>query len=359
MATHKAYTWGGKGLRLVDLLSIEERKQILDFLDNTSAFAAKHVRGDASEFLSNANRMRVIDDYDNLILRPAPARSLEMAGYKVTMAMDGRRAVIPSTEATPIRGSYAPGSKSVDVIAQEFIDGLRAEGTMVEQASARAHKIVFVSRDFAEYLRENGELVKTIGMDVDGDPAFIWPAKTDGDVQRAVQNFHLATFGANEPDGGAIAQMAKVKTPKQYAAWSTGLADQWRLMETLREQVLKASLEMTSGAFSDKEAGGRMRVAISAFQQAYQMLAEDAVTGVPRLETANQLMEVGASLRYAGMYLDNAPIVEPKVSRLIGDATEVSLAIIDDVHHLHARHENAAERERISGQSIGMSAGLA
>lgn len=353
----KSHTWEGKGLRLVDLLDAEERKAVLGFLGSERRFRAEHIVGDAAEFLKNANAHGLLDDYDDLVIRQAWERTLENMGYVVATAMDGRRDVIKVGEQAPLRGTIAPGSRSDSQVAHDYIIGLQAQGTAaVYPVTQRAQKIVFVSQDFAEYLRANGEMVKAFERDSEGHVSFVWPARNDQDVSRVLQNYQLAVLGANEPGGGQLAKLVASKAPKQYAAWSAGLADQWRMMDALREIVLNGALGMTSGAYADKAAGGEMEAGISAFQKSFQMMAEDAQSGIPRRETYYALQETGSRFLSVGLYLENAPIAEVSVQRLVTDAVDLSATIAGDLQSLYMKYER--DQSRQMGNSIGSDAGL-
>ena len=353
----KTHTWEGKGLRLVDLLDVEERKAVLGFLGSERRFRADHVVGDAAEFLKNANTHGLLDDYDDLITRQAWERTLENMGYVVATAMDGRRDVIKVGEQAPLRGTIAPGSRSDSQVAHDYIVGLQAQGTAaVFPVTQRAQKIVFVSQEFAEYLRANGEMVKAFERDSEGHVSFVWPARNDQEVTRVLQNFQLSMHGANDPNGGQLAKVVAVKAPKQFAAWSAGLADQWRMMDALREIVLNGALGMTSGAYADKAAGGEMEAGISSFQRAFQMMAEDAQTGVPRRETSFALQETGSRFLAVGLYLESAPIPEAGVQALVTDAVDLSATIAGDLQALCAKYER--DQNRTMGNSIGADAGL-
>jgi hypothetical protein len=128
------------------------------------------------------------------------------------------------------------------------------------------------------------------------------------------------------------------------------------MMDSLREIVLNGALGMTSGAYADKAAGGEMEAGISAFQRAFQMMAEDAQTGVPRLETSFALQETGSRFLSVGLYLDNAPIKEVSVQRLVTDAVDLSATISGDLQALHDRYERDKNRQMDNG--IGADAGL-
>lgn len=351
------HTWGGKGLRLIDLLNQTERKQILNFVGNEQRFAALHVKGDASEFLKNADRANLISDYEDLVRPHAPVQTLEAMGYSVAMAMDGRRVVVRKGDPTPLRGSIPPGAKGPDEIAKEYLTGLQADGQMPPAYMTQvARKIVFVSPEFAEYLRANDENVKAFTKNNEDRPAFIWPAKHDRDVQRMLQNFQLASLGANAPDSGELAGIISIKTPKQYAAWEAGLGDHWRLMESLREMVLTGATRMTSGAFVDARAGGEMQQGLTAFQKAFQHMAEDAQTRNPRQVTADQIVEVGSHLRAVGLYLEDAPIKEAEVEALFKSVVELSACVADELYALCAQNEK--DRTRTMDHSIEPAAGL-
>lgn len=352
-----SHTWEGKGLRLVDLLDAQERQAVLGFMGGERRFRAEHVLGDAGEFVKNAHNHGLLDDYDDLVTRQVWERTLENMGYVVATAMDGRRDVIKVGEATPLRGTIAPGSVSDSQVAHDYIVGLQAQGTAaVYPVTQRAAKIVFVSQSFAEYLRANGENVRAFERDRDGTVSYVWPARNDNEVSRVLQNYQLATYGANEPNGGELAKVVAAKAPKQFAAWNAGLADQWRMMDALREIVLNGALGMTSGAYADKDAGGEMEAGISAFQRSFQMMAEDAQTGIPRLETSFALQETGSRFLSVGLYLDNAPIKEVSVQRLVTDAVDLSATISSDLQALHTRYER--DKNRQMDNAIGSDAGL-
>lgn len=352
-----AHTWEGKGLRLVDLLDAEERKAVLSFLGSDRRFRAEHIVGDASEFVKNAHNHGLLDDYEDLVVRHVWERTLENMGYVVATGMDGRRDVVKVGDPAPLRGTIAPGSRTDGQVAHDYILGLQAQGVAATHpVTQRAQKIVFVSPSFAEYLRANGEMVKAFQRDRENNVSFVWPARNDQEVTRVLQNFQLATFGANEPDGGQLARVIQTKAPKQFAAWTAGLADQWRMMDSLREVVLNGALGMTSGAYADKAAGGELEAGISAFQRAFQMMAEDAQTGVPRRETAFQMQEMGSRLLSVGLYLDGAPIREESVRHLVTDAVDLAATISDDLMALHARYER--DQNRNMGNDIGADAGL-
>lgn len=357
MAGIKSHTWEGKGLRLVDLLDANERKAVLGFLGSERVFKSAHVLGDAAEFLKNAKTHNLLDDYDEIVVRQAWERTLEQMGYVVATAMDGRRDVVKVSESTPLRGSIAPGSRSDSQVAHDYIRGLQAQGVAaIFPVTQKAQKIVFVSQEFAEYLRANDELVRAFDRDREGTVSYVWPAKNDQDVGRALQNFQLAVHGANEPDGGGLAKVVASKAPKQFAAWKASMADQWRMMDALREIVLNGAMIMTSGAYADKAAGGELEAGIAAFQRSFQMMAEDAEKGVPRHETAHELQELGTRLLSVGLYLDNAPIKEAEVKQLVTDAVDLSGMIADDLRRLAVNYER--EQNRQVGKDIDQAAGL-
>lgn len=352
-------TWSGKGLRLVDLLFDEERRQVMNFLGSERQFSSAHVKADASEFIRNAYNHQVIDpdDYEELTRRPAPAATLHGLGFSIVNASDGRRVVQANGLKTPLRGDIAPGSRSNDEIATDYLFGLQAQGIRPEFPQTYVpKKHVFVSREFATYLRANGEYIKTFARDGDRDVAHVWPARTDQHVAKMLSNYQLATYGANDPSGGELAKVIEAKAPRQHAAWAAGLGDQWRMMDALREIVLTGAQDMTSGAYSTPEAGGALQKAMTAFQQGYQMLAEDAINKAPREATAEKLVEMGEHLRQVGEYLESAPIVETKVRVMVTDAVDMSADIASDIRQIYAKRE--LERSWTSERRISPEAGL-
>ncbi|SFF32981.1 hypothetical protein [Paracidovorax wautersii] len=352
-------TWSGKGLRLVDLLFDDERRQVMNFLGSERQFNSLHVKADASEFIRNAYKLQAIDpdEYEDLVRRPAPVSTLHGLGYSIVNAADGRRVVQPNGLKTPLRGDIAPGSKSNDEIATDYLLGLQAQGIRAEfPQDYSPAKHVFVSRDFATYLRANGEYIKTLARDGDRDVAHVWAARSDQLVAKLLGNYRLATYGANDPDGGELAKVIEAKAPRQHAAWAAGLGDQWRMMDALRDILLSGAQDMTSGAYSTAEAGGALQKAMTAFQQGYQMLAEDAITKAPREATAEKLVEMGEHLRQVGEYLESAPIVETKVRVMVTDAVDMSADIASDILQIYARRE--LEQSWTSERRIGPEAGL-
>lgn len=351
------HTWAGKGLRLIDLLTQDERRQIVNFLSSDRQFAARHVKADASEFLRNAYKHGVLgeDEYHDMTRRPANESTLHGVGYSVVTAMDGRLKVQSNGEPPPLRGDIPPGSRSKDKIAQDFLLSLQAEGIRPEfPQTYEPRKYVSVSREFAEYLRANDEFVKAFARDHDNDVTSIWCARSDQDVSKAVMNFHLATLGANAPDGGALAKVIEAKSPRPYAAWAAGLADEWRMMDSLRDIILDGARDMTAGAYTTTEAGGELTNALSAFQASYRMLAEDAMSREPRRETAERLIDVGTHLRTVGVYLDSAPIVETRVRLLVTDAVDMAAHIADDILHLCAKNERERSRSLNGDINLGI-----
>lgn len=352
------HTWSGPDLRLIDLLHTEERKAVIGFLpESERRFYDRHVTGDAAEFLKNADKHRVIDNYDELVNLKHWPKMLETLGHVVTTGMDGRRAVVKLGDPTPLRGTVPPGAASDSQIAQEFVRGLQADGiAVVYPVTQRATKIVFVSKEFAEYLRANGEAVQAFGGDSTGIVPFVWPARSDAEVKKFAQNFQLAQHGANAPDSGELAKIVAAKAPKQFAAWKTGVADQWRMLDALRELVLEGSKRMTAGAFADAGAGAELAAGLKALQAGFQQMAEDALSGEPRRATAEHINEVGTRLLSVGLYLKEAEIKEPAVARLVTDAVDLAATIADELMALVARRELAANRTM--NQSIDVSAGL-
>jgi len=351
------HTWSGKGLRLIDLLTTDERRQIVGFLGSDRQFAAKHVKADAAEFVRNAFNHGVLngDDYQDMTRRPANVATLHGVGYSVVTAMDGRMKVQPNGGPQPLRGDIAPGSRSQDKIAQDYLLGLQANGVRAEfPQTYEPRKFVSVSKEFAEYLRANDEYVKTFARDHDVDVAHIWPARSDQDVAKAVLNFHLATLGANAPDSGMLAKVIEAKAPRQHAAWAAGLADEWRMMDSLRDIILDGARAMTAGAYTTPEAGGELSSGIAAFQASFQMLAEDAVANSPRAETAQRLVDVGTHLRTVGVYLDSAPIVETKVRMLVTDAVDMAAHIADDLQQQVAKNERERSRSLNGDINLGI-----
>src|ERR1035437_4585370 len=229
--TTPAYTWQGKGLRLIDLLDQEERKAVLGVFPSERQFRAQHITGDATAFMKYAADNALLEDADDVVTRQVWESTLEGMGWHVATAMDGRMEVTKIDSVAPLRGSIAPGSRTESQVAHDYIMGLAAQCQHPKfPVTQRSQRMVFVSKDFAEYLRATGETVQAFEKDRDGDVAFVWPARHDQQVDRVLRSFHLATLGANEPSGGELARVAELKTPKQFAIWKAGLGDQWRMM---------------------------------------------------------------------------------------------------------------------------------
>lgn len=351
------YTWQGKGLRLIDLLSIEERKSVLSMFPSEAQFRAQHVKTDATAVVKHLRDNNDIgDDFMN---RNVWEQTLIRMGHRVVRAMDGRLDVIDTrVGSVPLRGTIAPGSQTEAEIAKNYVRNLEAQGKHPEfPVYKEATRPLIVSKDFAEYLRANGEPVKAIERDAQGDAIFIWPALHDEQVDRFVRSFQLASLGANEPDGGQLARVVEAKAPKQYAMWANGFADQWRMMDSLRENLLRVATEMTSGNFADKNAGGPLSEGLRSFQRAYQALAEDALQGKPSPKAVEELNGVMDQVMKAADYLNTrAPIPEADVYRGIINSVDLAATVTHDL----VEHQQKYEREQSRGQQrdLGPASGL-
>lgn len=357
-STSPAFTWQGKGLRLIDLMDNEERKAVLGAFPSERQFRSVHVTGDATEFVKYAGRNGLLDDPEVLATRQVWEKTLEGLGYVVATAMDGRMDVIRLDAVPPVRGTIPPGSRSVSEIAYDYLKGLEAQGTRSAfPVTTRAQKPVFVSKEFAEYLRAVSEPVEAIKKDAEGDVAFIWPARNDDQLERVVRDFRLATVGANEPDSGQIAAVAATKTPKQYAIWQAGMGDQWRMMDALRDVLINAAAEMTPGSFADQQAGGVLSEALRSFQKAFQYLAEDAMEGKPSLRSASELKVVSDQMVKAAAYLESqAPVRQEALHQVLIDGFDLAATIGNDLVGHHAAHERA--QNRVASKGVDVSNGL-
>lgn len=353
-----SYTWQGKGLRLIDLLDNEERRAVLGAFPSERQFKAEHVIGDATEFMRHAEQHGLMDDVEEVMTRHVHEKTLEGLGFEVTAAMDGRLEVVPMHSMPPVRGTIAPGSRSNTQIAYDYLKGLEAGGKRADfPVTVKSQKPVYVSKDFAEHLRATGEPVKAIQKDRDGNVAFVWPARNDDQVSRVLQDFHLATVGANEPDSGDLGRVAASKTPKQYAIWKAGLADQWRMMDSLRDVLLGATSNMTSGSFADVKAGGVMAEGLRAFQRGFQFLAEDAANNEPTLRTTQELAIVADKIVAAAVYLDkDAPVRQGGIHQVLIDGVDLASTIGKDLESHHANYMLDKNRQPI--KAVDASNGL-
>lgn len=334
------YTWQGKGLRLVDLLDQEERKAVLGAFPSERQFRAEHILGDATEFVKHAERHGLMEDVEELMSRQVWEKTLEGMGWEIATAMDGRLDVIPLGDMPPVRGTIAPGSRSHSQIAYDYIKGLEAQGKHADFPTVQhSQKPVYVSKSFAEYLRAAGEPVKAITKDRDGDVALIWPARHDDQVNRAMRDFHLASVGANEPDGGALARVAASKAPKQFAVWKAGLSDQWRMMDSLREVLLGSATAMTSGSYADVKAGGALSEGLRSFQQAFQYLGEDAASKQPTMRSTQALATVADKVVAAATYLDQeAPVKQTGIHQALIDGVDLAATIGKELEGKYVAH---------------------
>lgn len=344
-----SHTWQGKGLRLVDLLDQVERKAVLGAFPSERQFRAEHVLGDATEFLKHAERHNLLDDVEELMTRQVWEKTLEGMGWEIATSMDGRLDVIPVGAVPPVRGTIAPGSRSHSQIAYDYIKGLEAQGKHAEfPVTQNAQKPIYVSKPFAEYLRAAGEPIKAIQRDGDGDVALVWPARHDDQVSRMTRDFHLATIGANEPDGGAMAQVVATKAPKQFAIWKAGLADQWRMMDALRDVLLGAATAMTSGAYADQKAGGALTEGLRSFQKAFQCLADDALSAKPTMDASVALADVADRVVAAAIYLEQeAPVLQVDIHRFLLDGVDLAATIGKDLEAKFKSHEKAMQGTKV------------
>ena len=356
--TSPAFTWQGKGLRLIDLLDKTERTAVLGAFPSERQFRGQHVKGDASEFVKHAERHETLDDIQGLKIRQVWDKTLDGMGYTVATAMDGRMEVIEKNAQIPLRGSIAPGSRTESQIAYDYIQGLATEGRHPSHPVTQPpQRMLFVSSECAEYLRATGEVVRAAERDAEGDVGFIWPARNDAQVDKVMRDFQLATLGGNEPDSGALAKVIAVKAPKQYAMWQSGMADQWRMMDSLRDSLLDAASNMTSGAFADKRAGGKIGEALKSFQLAFQEMAEDAVTGIPSQRAAATLVQVRDQVMGAAIHLDkHSLITERVVHQTLVDSLDLAETITQDLTGLHTEHQRALNRPKMG--SLDASNGL-
>ena len=357
--TSSTYTWQGKGLRLIDLMDNEERKAVLGAFPSERQFRSMHVTGDATEFVKYAGRNGLLEtSAEELLTCQVYEKTLEGLGYQVDTAMDGRFEVVRLDDVSPVRGTIPPGSRSVSEIAYDYLKGLEVQGTRSAfPVTTRAQKPVFVSREFAEYLRAVSEPVEAVKKDADGDVAFIWPARNDQQLERVMRDFRLASVGANEPDSGQIAAVAASKTPKQFAIWKAGLGDQWRMMDSLRDVLISAAAEMTPGSFADQQAGGVLSDALRAFQKAFQYLAEDAMEGKPSLRTAAELKVVANQMVQTAAYLEKqAPVRQLPLNQVLVDGFDLAATIGNDLVNHHAAYERAQNRPQ--SKEVGASNGL-
>ena len=339
--TKTSYTWAGKGLRLIDLLDGQERAAVLGAFPSERQFRAQHLVGDATEFMRHAERHGLLDEVEDIMTRKVHEKTLEGMNLAVVRAMDGRFEVAKLGDLPPIRGSIPPGSRTETQIAYDYLTGLAAQGQQPAfPVTQKSQKPVFVSPQFAEYLREIGEPVQSVPRDREGSVSFVWPARHDQQLDRVLRGFHLATLGCNEPDAGELGKVIALKTPKQYAIWKTGQADQWRMMDSLREVLLGAAQTMTSGAYADERAGGALSDALRSFQRAYQSMADAAVEkGRPSQRAAQELSAVADSVVAAATYLDrDAPVRESALQKTLLDAVDLASTIRTDVTALYERH---------------------
>ncbi len=348
MTTHE-FTWPGKGLRLVDLLDRTERTAVLGAFPSERQFRGQHVKGDAAEFVKHAERHEKLDDIQGLKILNVWDKTLEGMGYTVATAMDGRFEVIEKGAQVPLRGSIAPGSRSESQIAHDYIQGLATEGRHpTHPVTQPPQRLLFVSSECAEYLRATGETVRAAERDADGDVSFIWPARNDAQVDRVMRDFQLATLGSNESDSGALAKVIATKAPKQYAMWQAGMADQWRMMDSLRDALLDAASSMTSGAFADKGAGGKLSDALKSFQLAFQEMAEDANEGIPSHRAAATLQQVADQVMGAAVHLDkHSPVREVVVHQTLADSLDLAETITQDLKKLHTQYQRDLNRQKV------------
>jgi len=356
--TTPAFTWSGKGLRLIDLLDKTERTAVLGVFPSERQFRAAHVKGDATEFVKHGERYETLDDIQGLKTRHVWDKTLEGMGYMVATALDGRMEVIEKGAPPPLRGSIAPGSRTESQVAYDYIQGLATEGRHpTHPVTQPPQRMLFVSSECAEYLRATGETVRASERDTDGDVAFIWPARNDAQVERVMRDFQLATLGSNEPDSGQLATVIASKAPKQFAIWKSGMADQWRMMDSLRDTLLDAATNMTSGGFADKGAGGKVSEALKSFQSAFQMMAEDAQESVPSLRAAVALKQVSDQVMQAAYHLDKvSPVYELVVHQTLVDSLELAGTISQDLTSLHTKYQRDINRQKVG--SLDASNGL-
>lgn len=358
MQNQSPLVWEGKGLRLVDLLDGKEINRIIGLSGNNSLFKATHILGDAGR-LVDAGINHGLFKAQDIKLKSNFEKTLQSNGYVIVNATDGRMDVRRTGEAVPINGSFPPGSYSKEEIARNFLRGLRAQGERVSvdyQSEPQAYRLV--SREFAEYLKSQGEPVTVYTQGDVGGSGFIWGANHERQVSAMLANYKLVTLGANEPNGGQLAEIAKTVCPHQYDAWRAGAADQWRMMETMRGNVIYCMQEMTSGQFSDAIAGGSMKNAIASFQEAFQSFAGDLSHGVVTGITAEKFHAVSSHLFEVRRYFQDPDVKVANTALLksLEDALTVGTVIAEQFDAKVAERENAMKR---SNPEIGLSAGFA
>lgn len=356
---HITLTWQGRGLRLVDLLDSTERDALLGAFSSERQFSAEHVKSDATEFIKYVRANGMMEGVDELMERQVWEKTLEGMGWEIATAMDGRLDVVRPGSPPLVRGTVPVGSRSVTQIACDFIQGLKAQGQHPEfPATQHSQKPIFVSREFAEYLRAINEPVRAFERDAQGDVVFIWPARHDEQVRRVLRDFRLVTIGANEVDGGDLAKVVAAKMPGQYAVWKAGLADQWRMMDSLRDVLLSATKALTSGAYSDQRAGGALSEGLVSFQKAFQALSEDSISQQITIRPSNHLTDVADKVVAAAMYLDQeAPVRQGDVHRVLLDGVDLSSAIARDIHEMVVLAERAKSLSSIKSLDAAMGLG--
>lgn len=326
--------WTGTELRLVDLLSANDLNTIVNTFSKAGEFSSQHVKVDGSALADAALEQGLIDP-EFVRSRINWVKSLEAVGYTIRKGLDGRSLVSRFNDQVPVRGDIPPGAQSAQVIARDFLHGLRNEGQYLPEVSRyQPGKKVIVSEDFAEFLRENGEPVVAIPLSRDGSKVgCLYPAFSESEVTRNLAKYKLALMGSNDPDGGDIARIAQLKTPKQYAAWKAGLADQWRMMESMRSQICYCASSMSNGAFADPKVGRSMREAFSSFQGAFQMIARDAEAGELTQETAQQFMNVSSSLlEIREHFMDkNVAVPDAAILKALDDTLTLGVVIGNDI----------------------------
>ena len=347
--TTPAFTWQGKGLRLIDLLDKTERIAVLGAFPSERQLRGQHIRGDASVFVDHAERHNKLDDVQSLKVRHVWDRTLEGMGFEVATASDGRLEVIPKGASLPLKGSIAPGSKTESQVAYDYIQGLATEGRHpTHPVTQPPQRMLYVSPEFAEYLRAINEPVRAAESDAEGDVAYIWPARNDTQVDKVMRDFQLAMLGANEPGSGELAKVVATKAPKQFAMWQAGMADQWRMMDSLREALLNAATDMTSGAFADKRAGGKLGDALKSFQQAFQAMAEDAEQKIPSQRAAVAPNQVSDHVLDTAIYLEKtSPIREAVVYQTLRDSLDLAEIISQDLKTLCTKYERDQQRQKV------------
>lgn len=358
MQTKYPLVWEGTGLRLIDLLHTTEINHILNMTGNNSTFRAAHITGDAARLVDACIAVGQFRAED-IKLKPHFEKTLNSNGYVLVSATDGRLDVRKTGEAVPLTGNYVPGSYSREDIAKNFLRNLRAQGDRVSvDFKVEADTFMMVSREFGEYLKSQGEHVTVYDARDNGGTGFIWSANHHKQVNAMLANYKLVTLGVNDPGGGELAELAKTTCPHQFNAWRAGAADQWRMMETMRGNVIYCLQHMTSGQFADAIAGGAMKNSISAFQEAFQSFASDLTEGHITQPTAEKFHSVSSHLFEVRRYFEdpNVKVQNAAVLKSLDDALTVSTVIAEQFDRQVAERENALKN---SNPQIGVMGGFA